>query len=150
MAFATCDDGRELTFILDRRTNKDHSQGNLPYIFIYLDRELRKIFLGSTLNLNWDWSPSPILPVRLPGIMASLFADRSLKAPQTLRVEAADEQDSLSLVLNFDSLTELIVPDNQQQQYTFIEEVTGTVEVNFSIGGETIKAKGLVYGEYVV
>ncbi|QSJ18734.1 hypothetical protein JYQ62_08225 [Nostoc sp. UHCC 0702] len=30
-------------------------------------------------------------PVRLPGIIASLFSDRTIRVPQALQVEAADE-----------------------------------------------------------
>lgn len=141
--------GRTLTLVLDRRTNKDHSISGLPYIFIYLDRELRKVFLGSTLHIHWDWSASPVLPPRLPGPMASLFGDRTLKVPQTLQVDAADEQDRLSLTMQFEAITELVVPDNQSRQYTFIEEVTGNVAVRLTLEGETLQATGLVYGEYV-
>jgi hypothetical protein len=143
------DEGRTLTLVLDRRTNKDHTVGGLPYIFIYLGRELRKVFLGTTLQIDWDWSPSPALPVRLPGTMASLFVDRTLRSPQTLQVTAADEQDQLLLEVQFDAMTELVIPDNQERQYTFIEEVTGSIEVSLSLQGETFRAKGLFYGEYV-
>ncbi|HAX90537.1 MAG TPA: hypothetical protein DCY91_30915 [Cyanobacteria bacterium UBA11370] len=149
VACVTTDDGRQMTLVLDRRTNKDHSVGGLPYIFIYLGLELRKVFLGSTLRIDWDWSSSSTVPLRLPGIMASLFSDRTLKSPQGLQVQAADEQDQLQINLQFDAMTELIVPDNQDRQYTFIEEVTGNAEVRLSLQGETLQGKGLVYGEYV-
>ncbi|MCL1468167.1 hypothetical protein [Argonema galeatum] len=150
VAFAVCDDGRQLTLVLDQRTNKNHSVKGFPYIFVYIDNDLHKIFLGSTLVVNWQWSPSPVMPVRLPGIMASLFADRTLKVPETLQVEADDRGDRLLLNVNFETAIELVVPDNQNRQYTFIEEVTGTVEVNLFLGGETLRAKGLLYGEYVL
>jgi hypothetical protein len=52
-----------------------------------------------------------------------------------LQVTAADEQDQLVINLNFESIVELIVPDNQQRQYTFIEEVTGSAAGHFKIGG---------------
>lgn len=150
VAFATCDDGRQITLVLDQRTNKDHSSRGLPYIFVYLDNELQKVFLGSNLSINWQWSSETVLPVRLPGIMASVFSDRTLKVPETLQVEALDEQDRLLVNVNFETIAELIVPDNQDRQYTFIEEVTGRVEVTLFLKGETLKAKGLVYGEYVL
>lgn len=149
VAAGKSDDGSNLTFVLDWRTNKDHSQKGMPYIFIYLNNELCKVFLGSSLEINWHWSPSPILPPRLPGIMASLFSDRTLKMPQTLQIAAADEQDQLLLKVDFDAATELIVPDNQARQYTFIAEVTGKTEVNLALKGETLRSKGLIYAEYV-
>jgi hypothetical protein len=150
VAFATCDDGRQITLVLDQRTNKDHSVKDLPYIFLYLDNQLHKVFLGSTLAIHWDWSSSPVMPVRMPGIMASLFADRTLKVPSSLQVEAADERDRLLVNVNFETTMELVVPDNQDRQYSFIEEVTGSVEVSLFLQGETLRAKGFIYGEYVL
>ncbi|MDY6806541.1 MAG: hypothetical protein SXA11_22410 [Cyanobacteriota bacterium] len=149
-AFVTCTDGRTLTLVLDRRTNKDHSQWGLSYIFVYLGNQLRKIFLGATLAIDWEWSPEAVLPMRLPGVMASVFAHRSLPVPESLRVEAEDDRDRLSVSVRFDSAMELVVPDNQGRQYSFIQEVSGRVEVNFLLDGEMLRARGLIYAEYVV
>lgn len=150
VAFVTCEDGRQLTLVLDQRTNKDHTEKSFPYVFVYLGNELHKTFLGSSLRIDWDWSPSPVLPVRLPGIMASVFCDRTLKVPETLQVEAADQLDRLLLTVQFENTLELVVPDNQACQYTFIEEVTGRVNVSLFVQGETLQGEGLIYGEYVI
>ncbi len=81
--------------------------------------------------------------------MASLFSDRSLKMPQSLQIQAQDEQDHLLLNLNFDATLELIVPDNQSRQYTFIEELSGTVEMHLNLNQTQLTAQGFVYAEYV-
>jgi hypothetical protein len=150
VAFVTCTDGQTLTLVLDRRTNKDHSQWGLSYVFVYLGNQLRKIFLGATLQIDWGWSATAVLPMRLPGIMASVFAHRSLPMPESLQVEAVDERDHLSVSVRFDSAMELVVPDNRSRQYSFIEEVSGDVEVNFLLNGERLCGRGLIYAEYVV
>jgi hypothetical protein len=149
VAFVTCTDGRTLTLVLDRRTNKDHSQWGLSYIFIYVGNQLRKIFLGSTLTIDWEWSAA-VLPMRLPGTMASVFAHRSLPMPERLQVEAADERDRLTVSAHFESAMELVVPDNQSPQYSFIEEVSGTLEVQLLLKGERFEGQGLIYAEYVI
>ncbi|GAB1544660.1 hypothetical protein NUACC21_73360 [Scytonema sp. NUACC21] len=150
VAFATCDDGRQITLVLDQRTNKDHSFKGLPYIFVYINNVFTKVFIGSSLHIDWEWSPSSVMPVRLPGIMASVFGDRTIKVPERLEVQAADEEARLSIDVQFETIAELIVPDNQDRQYTFIEEASGTVEVSLFLQGETLRAKGLLYGEYVL
>lgn len=150
VAFATCDDGRQITLALDQRTNKDHSLKGLPYIFVYIDHQLTKTFIGSSLDINWQWSDGSIRPVRLPGIMASLFSDRAIRVPQALEVGAVDHDSRLLVKVKFETIAELIVPDNQERQYTFIEEVTGTVEVSLFLKGEIFHAKGILYGEYVL
>ncbi len=146
---ATCPDGREITLILDQRTNKDHSARGLAYIFVYIDHKLRKIFLGNSIRIDWNWSNSIEKPLRLPGIMASLFSHRSARIPQNLQIEAADDQDDLSMQVNFDGMIELIVPDNQARQYTFIEELTGEIEVSLSLKDESYQGQGFIYAEYV-
>lgn len=150
VAFATCEDGTPITLVLDRRTNKDHSEGGFPYIFIYVNCQLRKVFLGATLQIDWEWSERPIVPPRLPGIMALLFGDRQLQTPRSLRVTAADDRDRLQIEINFESVVELVVPDNRRRQYTFIEEVTGRTAVTLKLGEKISRATGLVYGEYVI
>ncbi len=150
VAFVTCADGRTLTLVLDRRTNKDHSEWGLSYIFVYLGNQLRKIFLEPTLAIDWEWSAEAVLPMRLPGVMASVFAHRSLPMPESLRVEAEDERDRLSVSVRFDSAMELVVPDNRSGQYSFIEEASGNVEVSFCLDGEVLHGRGLIYAEYVI
>jgi hypothetical protein len=81
--------------------------------------------------------------------MTSLFSQRTLRMPQTLVVEAADEQDRLLMEVEFDGKAELVVPDNQERQYSFIEEVTGPIKVSLSLNGEMLSATGLIYAEYV-
>ncbi|MDY6783562.1 MAG: hypothetical protein SW833_13630 [Cyanobacteriota bacterium] len=150
VAFVTCTDGRTLTLVLDRRTNKDHCRGGLSYIFVYVGNQLRKIFLGATLAIDWQWSATAVLPMRLPGIAASVFAHRSRSMPEGLQVEAMDERDRLSISARFDSAMELVVPDNRSLQYSFIEEVSGNVEVSFWLDGERLQGRGLIYAEYVI
>ncbi|MGK7939057.1 MAG: hypothetical protein AB4062_02640 [Crocosphaera sp.] len=151
VAFLTDDNqDNKFTLVLDKRTNKDHSLSGLAYIFIYQENELIKTFIGQTLEINWQWTNSPVTPLRLPGIMASLFSDRSLKMPENLEIIATDSQDNLTLNIQFDAATELIIPDNQARQYSFIEEVTGTIEMTLFLENQVIKARGLIYAEYVI
>lgn len=150
VAFLTDEQGKNFTLVLDKRTNKDHSLSGLAYIFVYEENELIKTFVGQTLEINWQWTNSPVTPLRLPGIMASLFAERSLKMPESLEITATDSQDNITLDIQFDAAAELIVPDNQARQYSFIEEVTGPIEMTLFLQNEMIKAKGLIYAEYVI
>ncbi|MEM9214342.1 MAG: hypothetical protein AAGD25_08340 [Cyanobacteria bacterium P01_F01_bin.150] len=149
VAFFVTKNGRKFTLVLDKRTDKDHSLSGLPYIFIYEGIHLRKVFIGKTLQIKWEWSTAQC-PSRLPGIMASLFADSAVRMPQVLEIQAMDEQDRLILKAQFDAAVELIVPDNQARQYSFIKEVTGSTELYFYLQEETILAKGLIYAEYVI
>ncbi|MDJ0509955.1 MAG: hypothetical protein QNJ64_11950 [Crocosphaera sp.] len=150
VAFLTDDKGQIFTLVLDKRTNKNHSFSGVAYIFVYQENQLIKTFLGQSLAINWQWTNSPKKPLRLPGIMASLFSERSLKMPQGLEIIASDSQDNLTLNIQFDAATELIIPENQARQYSFIEEVTGTTQMTLFIKDKVIKARGLVYAEYVI
>ncbi|MEL4895817.1 hypothetical protein [Crocosphaera sp. Alani8] len=150
VAFLRDENGQKFTIVLDKRTNKDHFISGLAYIFIYQENEPMKTFVGENLQINWQWTNSPVTPLRLPGIMASLFNERSLKMPRSLEIRATDSQDNLTLNIQFETATELIVPDNQARQYSFIEEVTGSTEMTLFSGNQFIKATGITYAEYVI
>lgn len=150
VAFLTDKNGRTFTLVLDKRTNKDHTITGLPYIFIYEGPNLVKTLLGDGLSIDWQWTPRPVKPLRLPGIMASFFSEQALKMPQRLDITATDDQAHLTLSIDFDAAAELIIPDNQARQYSFIEEVTGPVQMTLSLQGDTIEATGVIYAEYVI
>ncbi|EDZ91681.1 hypothetical protein AmaxDRAFT_5558, partial [Limnospira maxima CS-328] len=84
------------------------------------------------------------------GNYALLFSDRLLQTPSAWKLSPLMTQDQLLIEIDFESVVELIVPDNQQRQYTFIEELTGRAAVTLQLGEKTWLATGLVYGEYVI
>jgi hypothetical protein len=148
VAHARTEDGRAITAVVDLRTDRAHRQGGLPYVFVHLEGKLRKVFLGATLRFTWTWSEVAMLPPRLPGAMASLFADRAARRPTRVSIEGVDERDSFTLQLAIDSMYELVVPDNRGGQYTRIAEVSGPADLSLTWRGRTAFGKGLAYGEY--
>jgi hypothetical protein len=148
VAHARADNGHSITAVVDLRTDRAHRNGGLPYVFVHLEGKLRKVFLGAALTLKWTWSEGATLPPRLPGAMASLFADRTARQPVRLAIEALDDRDSFALQLEIDSVYELVVPDNRGGRYTRIAEVSGPAELSATWRGHTVVGKGLAYGEY--
>lgn len=141
--------GTRFTLVLHRGNNRDQTHCGAPYLFIYQDDELRKMFLGEAVHLRWRWSRRRQRPARLPGSMATLFGDRTLLLPVGLEVRAADERDSLTLDLIGDSNTELILADNRDRQYSFIEECTGGATMDCHLGGRRHSTQGYFYAEFV-
>ena len=148
VAHARTDDGRAITAVVDLRTGRAHRDGGLPYVFVHLEGKLRKVFLGASLRLTWTWSDAATLPPRLPGAMASLFADRTARQPVGLSIDGVDERDSFTLQFAVDTMYELVVPDNRGGQYTRIAELSGPVDISLTWRGRTASGKGLAYGEY--
>ncbi len=141
--------GEEQTLVLHRGNNRDASRAGAPYLFVYEQRAIRKVFMGNAVDIAWTWTDDPIRPTRLPGSMASLFADRFLRVPNRLQIRAADERDGLSLDMRVDSLLELVLPDNEQRQYTFIKEMSGKATAHVTINGRSIESEGTFYAEFV-
>jgi hypothetical protein len=141
--------GEPLTLVLHRGNNRHQTECGSPYLFVYLGDRMRKVFLGAGVRLEWRWTRDRRLPTRLPGAMASLFAGRTVRLPECLAVEAADEVDSISLDLEVGSLTEFVLADNRDRQYTFIEEMTGVARATSRIGGERYAGEGHFYAEFV-
>jgi hypothetical protein len=141
--------GQKLSFVLHRGNNRDLSCTGVPYLFIYINNEMRKIFTGASLNLEWTWENTAVRPIRLPGTMATLFSNRTVTMPSSLLVSGSDDADNVLLQLSVTDTIELILPDTQSRQYTFIEEINGKSEVKLTIDSHTHTAEGLFYAEYV-
>jgi len=141
--------GPEVTVVVDLRTDATHRRGGLPYLFIVIGRELRKVFLGPAMRLRWTWSDEARVPVRLPGAMATLLAHRAERAPVAVQVEAADERDRVSLRLAVDAHLQVVATDSRgPPAYTRIGEASGEVELALRLGDVEIEARGLAYAEY--
>lgn len=141
--------GERVTLVLHRGNNRDQTRCGAPYLFVYRGDALRKVFMGDAVHLRWRWSARRRRPPRLPGAMATLFGERTLLLPIGLELKAADERDSLALDLVGDSNTELVLADNRDRQYTFIEECTGRATMGCRLGGEELSTQGHFYAEFV-
>jgi len=143
------DSGPELSLVLHRGNNRNQTNCGAPHLFIYEDNKLRKMFMGNAIRLTWHWNTIPTHPPRLPGVMAPLFSDKTQCQPLGMELYAEDEKDSISLFLESTSLTELILADNQQRQYTFIEEMTGKATVEAHLSDQLHQKSGYFYAEFV-
>jgi len=137
-----------LTVIVDWRTDRAHGAGGLPYVFILMGRQLRKVFLGPAIRLRWQWHDEAALPARLPGAMATLFADRPVRRPRTIVLEAADERDRIQLTVAVDAYFEIIAPDARSSAATRIGESSGPASVDLRLADRCYTGSGLAYAEY--
>jgi hypothetical protein len=143
------DAGDKVSFVLHRGNSRDPATPNAPYLFVYRNGEMRKVFTGDAVSLEWTWDPGARRPVRLPGSMASLFEDRLVCMPASLCVTASDDADSVRLIMRVSDSLELILPDTSARQYTFISELNGDASVSLDLDGTDIAAEGFFYAEYV-
>lgn len=148
VAHAQPPSGPPLTVVVDLRTDRAHTGRGLPYLFVIVGGQLRKVFLGPAMALHWRWSEAAERPLRLPGAMATLLSDRTARRPLEVRLHAADERDHVSLVLPVDSYLEIVAPDNRSAAATRIGEASGPVRLSLTLGEEHFEAEGLAYAEY--
>lgn len=141
------DENYQLVF--DQKTDKNHSEKGFKYIFLFLKNKIKKIFLGNTVNIEWNRSTDSKTPIRLPGTMSSIFSNQVTTNIDSINIHAVDDRDSLELNLIVDKGYQLIVPDNQERKYTIMEEVSGNAFFKIKFDKKIIKAKGTFYGEFV-
>lgn len=148
VAHAIGDAGETLTVIVDWRTDRAHAAGGLPYVFVLAGGQLRKVFLGPAVRLRWHWHGEAQLPARLPGAMATLLADRPVRRPQAIALDAADERDQLRLRVDVDAYFEVVAPDALSTAATRIGESSGPATVELRLADHSVSARGLAYAEY--
>jgi hypothetical protein len=142
------DAGEPITVVVDLRTDRAHRRGGLPYLFVLAGRSLRKVFLGPALALHWEWADAASLPPRLPGAMATLLADRTVRRPREITLAAADERDRISLTIAVTDYLEVVAPDNIGAACTRIGETSGPAGIALHLGDVERRGRGLAYAEY--
>jgi len=148
VAHATAADGVELTVVVDLRSDRRHRAGGLPYLFVLAGSQLRKVFLGPAVRLQWAWSAAAELPPRLPGAMATLLADRPVRRPRAVTLEAADERDRIALEIEVADYLEVVAPANRGPGLTRIGEASGPATIRLQLGDQRREGRGLAYAEY--
>ena len=142
--------GHSWVYVLHQSNNPDHTKVGSPILYIYKQNRLIKIFLDQTIYVQVDWSDYTETPVILPGSMASVFSDRNVLSPKRLSVTAKDERHSVRLSLKVSTHTELIVPDSEERKFTYLKELSGTIEVEQSIYEQEVQSdNGFFYAEIV-
>jgi hypothetical protein len=147
VAHADCAD-EAVTVVVDRRTDRAHAGGGLPYLFVLVGGALRKVFLGPAMRLRWHWHDAPRLPPRLPGAMATRLADRPVRRPRAVTLEAADERDRIALSVDVDAYLEVVAPDNRSAGFARIGETSGAVSIDLRLADRRLEGRGLAYAEY--
>ncbi len=147
VAHAVCD-GEAVTVVVDWRTDRAHAAGGLPYLFVLVGGPLRKVFLGPAMRLRWSWHAAATLPPRLPGAMAARLADRPVRTPRAITLDAADERDRIALTVEVDAYAEIVAPDNRGAGFARIGESSGAAAVELQLGERRFEGAGLAYAEY--
>ncbi len=138
------------SFVFHRGNNKDLTKIAKPFLFIYKNHVLRKNFVGNSIDMDITWTQMPERIPILPGALASVFSHRKVLTPQHIKVRARDDIDSVCIDMIIDNKLEIILPDYQDKQYTFLKELSGkaTAELTLNTRKQDLK-KGVFYAEFV-
>ncbi|MBK7937782.1 MAG: hypothetical protein IPJ82_12115 [Lewinellaceae bacterium] len=143
-------EGRVWTYVFHRGNDNAFNKIGSPILFVYCEHKMKKVFLGEGVDIQFVWSKKEEMPPVLPGAMASVFGDRSILAPVSVSVKAADETDYVALKMIVQTHTEMIVPDSEKKQYTFIKELSGHANaIQFFDQRKSACKNGFFYAEHV-
>lgn len=138
------------SYVMHQSNNHDYSTEGSPIIFIYRDKMLVKVFTGETVSKKITWSSTHRKTPILPGAMASVFCDRTIAQPEKITVWMQDERDSVRIEMMVNTHTELIVPDSEKKEFTFLKELSGDIHVEqFLLNEKGSSKEGFFYAELV-
>ena len=144
------DGNTKWAYVLHLSNNADFSNFGSSILFLYRNDVLVKIFFGESVSIRIDWTDLPESPPILPGSMASVFNDRSIRMPSRITVDAFDEKHESRLVMDVNMRTEMIIPSSMKKEYTFLKELSGDVVVEQNVGKEHSQTtRGFFYAEIV-
>lgn len=137
-------------FVFHRGNNKDLTEKGKPFLFIYKNNTLKKTFIGKSVNIDITWTQKPEKIPILPGTMASVFSHRKVLTPNHIKVNASDDIDNLHIDMMVTTKTEIVLPDYQEKQYTFLKELNGKASTELTLNSKKYNLqKGLFYAEFV-
>jgi hypothetical protein len=142
------DEGNRWTYVMQGSNNQDYSSEGAPIIFIHKNKELIKVFMGETITKEIKWSKVHRKTPVLPGSMASVFGDRTIAQPRKLFIQMKDERHNVLIEMTVITNTELIVPDNENKEFTFIKELSGDIQISQTLLKEMSSfSNGFFYAE---
>ncbi|MEK6153629.1 hypothetical protein WIW50_10235 [Flavobacteriaceae bacterium 3-367] len=138
------------TFVFHRGNSKDFAKIAKPFLFIYKNNALKKTFVGRSVNITFQWTRTPERIPILPGALASVFSHRKVLTPEHIKVHANDDIHSVEIDMIIDTKMEIVLPDYEDKQYTFLKELNGKAKAALTLEGKkNYLKKGMFYAEFV-
>ena len=129
----------------DRRRTRVLSQG----LFLWRKEAQYRVFRDRDLSVEVG-APVSLEPHKLPAVMALLAPGQSADVPATLRATAEAGGDHLTLLFEPHHLTQVLIPDETDLRgVTRLNEASGTVQLDGTVGGEPVALRGPAIFEFV-
>jgi hypothetical protein len=144
------EDGKLMSFVFHKGNSRSNKKSGIPYLFIYEDNILKKAFMGNTIRLTMEREPTARIPVIFPGPLASVFIDNHICCVKTISIRGRDDRDDVQIRLQVEEVLQIILPDYQKKQYSYLMEMNGKCSGSYSIKSKKVKGlNGNFYAEYV-
>lgn len=147
------------SLVYDRMTNRARSQVQELKLCLWKDEKLVKIFAHGDIQAHPQGYLSSQRIPKFPRIMGLIAPEITTDVPRTLEIEARSGSgplgssmlDSDWLLWRFEagSIAQIVVPNETDLLETVINEVTGSVQVEGSVKGETFQFEGKGFFEFL-
>jgi hypothetical protein len=135
-------------FVLSRLTDSTHRRLGTTSLAVRAEGT-RRTFAGPSMKIEYDGTLEVSMR-RVPGALAALHQDRAQpRLPKTLRIEARDGVDRLTLEFEARAALQLIVAESSARGYAFIHQMVGEFIYSGLMGGLEVGGAGLGVLEHV-
>lgn len=135
-------------FVLSLLTDRLHRHLGRPSLTVQAG-DSRRTFSGDSVRLEYGGTLEGAM-LRIPGALAALHQDRAhVQLPKTLRIDAGDGIDRVTVEFTARTAAQLIAADPSARGYSFIHEIPGEFTYTGLLSGLEIEGSGLGVLEHV-
>lgn len=143
-------DGRKLSVVYDRTTNKQGGIIKEETLGIWLDDRLAKLFFRNSLGCRRIGRFDGRRVQRLPGVMGLLYQGQVTSIPEKLEIWAAEGRDWIEATYTVRAATQITIPSDLGFGAVDLNETLGTLTVTGFIEGLPVSGVGQACFEFLL
>jgi hypothetical protein len=137
------------SLVFDRTTNRARSHVLELTLALWRDGVLHRIFTQKEIEVRPTGHLSFSHLPKFPRVMALVAQESTTDIPRYLDIAAMAEGDSLLCHFESEDVAQIIIPNDTDLGVTIINEVTGHLELEGEVKGESIKMQGRAIFEFL-
>lgn len=125
------------SLVFVRLSDRGHTRTRMQGLFVWDGEREARVLRGDALQIRHEGLRRPTQVTKIPPVMALLFPEQSTGVPERLVIDAADRGDVIHAVFTPDAVAQVIVPADDHLGATIIQELSGTIEVEGRVRGQS-------------
>jgi hypothetical protein len=138
------------TVVYVRLSDRSRARTYKQAVFLWRGAAVARVFRDTEVRVALEGLLRPRRVFKLPAIMNVLSPGTAADIPRELHCRAGADQDAVTFVYRADDIAQVCIPnDTDDDGITIINEVSGRLSLEGSVGGEAVAIDGPAMFEFI-